>query len=146
MVRLPLAALALLLLLLAGCVPPNSLTEKVEIVTGSLGPVPADKVGLVRISDAEATKTVLDNERETGWPDPDIAWQDGRCARLAWFEPHAMSYDPDPGPPYPVYLVRLVDPTGAAITWVMVNARTGDLGASIGDPLKSGCVSMVPLT
>lgn len=77
------SALAIVVLFLAGCVPANSLTDRVEIVNGSLGPIPADKVGLIRTSGTDAAKTVLENERETGWPDLNIAWQDGGCVRLA---------------------------------------------------------------
>jgi hypothetical protein len=132
--------MALLALILAGCVSALSLTDKVELGTGTLGPVPADRMFLVRATSADAAHTVLAHERETGWPDPDIAWQDGRCVRLAWYEPRPMSFSPDPGPPYPVYLVWLVDQAGTAgVMWVMVDGRTGELGAAIGDPLKSGC-------
>jgi hypothetical protein len=136
--------MAVLALLVAGCLPANSLTDKVELGNGTLGPVPADQVFQIRSTAADAAKTVLGNERETGWPDPDIAWQDGGCVRLRWYEPRPMSFSPDPGPPYSVYLVRLVDQTGAAgISWVMVDARTGELGAAIGDALKSGCADEV---
>ena len=95
---------------------------------------------LVLTTGADAAETVLEHERKTGWPDPDIAWQDGRCVRLAWYEKRPMSFFPEPGPPYPVYLVRLVDQIGTAgVTWVMVDARTGEIGSATGAPLKSGC-------
>ena len=87
---------------------------------------------------------MLEHKRETGCSDPDIDWQDGGCVRLARWEPRPMSLNPDPGPPYPVCLVRLVDPTGAGgSSWVMVDARTGEEGACIGAALKAGCADEV---
>ena len=139
MLRLKRSALVFVPVLLAGCMPANALHDRVRLGVGALGPLPPDKVLQVRTTLAEASDTVLKNERETGWPDPDIAWQDGGCVLIALYEPQAMSFAPDPGPPYPVYIVRLVDLPARTATWVMVDARTGELGADIGDVLKGGC-------
>jgi len=46
----------------------GSLSRVVEIGVGTLGPLPADKIPLVRLSAAEAQATALAHERETGGP------------------------------------------------------------------------------
>lgn len=87
---------------------------------------------------------MLAHERETGWPDNDVVWRDGGCVLVAWFEGHPMSRAPDPGPPSAVYLVRLIDNRATRVTWVIVDATTGDLGAAIGDAVNSGCGASGP--
>lgn len=123
---------------LAGCLAAHPLHDEVEIGIGTLSRLPADKVALVRITPDAAAATVLTHERETGWPDEDIDWEDGQCVIVAWLERHPMSFAPDPGPPSAMYLVRLVA-DGSRVTWVMVDATSGELGAAIGDPLKITC-------
>jgi hypothetical protein len=131
---------ALVAFLVAGCMATDSLAGRTNLATGTLGPLSLDKVALVQITQEEAARTVLAHEQDTGWPDPDIAWQDAGCVRIAWFEPHPMSFNPDPGPAYPVYLVRLVDPAAAGNTlWVMVDAQTGAIRSAFGAPLDAGC-------
>jgi len=124
---------------LAGCLATKQLHDKVEIGIGTLSQLPLDKVSLVRVTPDAAATTVHTHERETGWPDLDIDWEDGQCVLVAWLERHPMSRAPDPGPPSVVYLVRLMDSAGSRVTWVMVDATSGELGAAIGDPLKAGC-------
>ena len=54
---------------------------------------------------------------------------------VAWYERHPMSRAPVPPDPSAVYLVRLVDERdGSRVTWVMVEATTGELGAAFGGP------------
>lgn len=115
------------------------LGRRIEIGRGNIGPLPVEMWAIFNITSADASRTVLAHERETGWPD-DIAWSDGGCVLVARFETYPMSRAPNPPPPYPVYLVRLA--SGAASAWVMVDARTGELGAFIGDhpELLSDCV------
>jgi hypothetical protein len=121
---------------------PGSLTHAVNIGTGTLGPMPADKVPLVRLTAAEAQATVLAHERETGWPDPGIAWKGGGCVLLAWYERRPMSMAPVPPPPSAVYVVRVVSELDATKElWVMVEATTGELGAAFGGPSSSDCAA-----
>lgn len=129
-------------IVVAGCLSTNSLSvnslpRQVEIGVGNLGPLPAGMGGLVQTTASEASRTVLDHERETGWPDEKFAWRDGGCVLVARFERYPMSRDPNPGLPYPVYLVRLASNTASA--WVMVDVRTGELGAYIGDHPEFPC-------
>lgn len=126
-------AVFMLVFLLAGCLNSNTLSQSVHLGNGTLSPLPADKVSLVRVTAVAAATTVLAQERETGWPDDDIAWRDGGCVLTAWFQPEPMSFNPHPGPPYAVYLVRLVDLAATGrVRWVMVNAETGELGGALG--------------
>jgi hypothetical protein len=120
--------------------PPGSITENVNLMQAILEPLPADEQTRVRVTAADASNTVLANKRKTGWPDPDIAWKDGGCVLLAWYQPIPTSYAPDPGPPSAVYLVRLVDAADSTMgTWVTVDATTGDLqGAGYG-PSTTAC-------
>ena len=124
---------------------PSLLPWRVEIGGGNVGPLPAEMRGLVQTTALDASRTVLAHERETGWPDDEIAWGDGGCVLIARFEQYPMSRAPNPPPPYPVYLVRLA--SELASTWVMVDARNGELGASIGDrpelPCEPGGVGVV---
>jgi hypothetical protein len=55
-----------------------------------------------------------------------------------------MSFAPDPGPPSAVYVVRLMHGGGSRVTWVMVDATSGELGAVIGDPLTAECDAPAP--
>lgn len=128
---------------LAGCLTTRQLHDKVEIGIGTLGQLPPDKVLLVRVTPEAAATTVLQHERETGWPDLEIDWEDGHCVLVAWLERHPMSRAPDPAPSA-VYVVRLVDSGGSRVTWVMVDATTGELDAAIGDRLKAGCDAPAP--
>jgi pimeloyl-ACP methyl ester carboxylesterase len=136
-------AVSLLVLVLAGCLNSNTLSQSVHLVNGTLSPLPPDKVALVRVSEGAAASTVLAQERETGWPDEDIAWRDGGCVLIAWFQPEPMSFNPDPGPPYAVYLVRLVDLAATGrVTWVMVNAETGELDAALSGQFPFECATL----
>jgi hypothetical protein len=104
-------------------------------MTGTLSPLPVEKLALVRIPPEAAANVVLDHERETGWPDPDVTWKEGGCVLLAWFERQPMSRMPVPPEPSAVYVVRLVGQEDASrVTWMMVEASTGELGASFGGP------------
>jgi hypothetical protein len=129
------APLLVAAIVVAGCGGTKSLTQKVDIGAGNVGPLPAGI--LVQSTAVDASRTVLTHERETGWPDENIVWQDGGCVLVAWFERYPMSRDPNPPPPYPVYLVKLA--SGASTTWVMVDARTGELGAAIGAHPEFSC-------
>jgi hypothetical protein len=153
------AATFLLVELLAACQPapalsPNegsppavlrspvagSLPKKVETAAGTLLPLLADQVPLVRITSADALDTVLVHEQQTGWPDLDIAWKSGGCAFVAWRVQHPMSMAPDPPAPSPVDVIRLVgevDPSQE--TWVMVDATTGEEGPAFGGPSMADC-------
>jgi hypothetical protein len=118
----------------------GSLPRNVETGVGTLGPLPAERLPLVRITAAAAANTVLAHEHETGWPDLDIAWKDGGCMFVAWYVRHPMSMAPVPPPPSPVYVVRLVGVADALQeTWVIVDATTGELGAAGGGPSESDC-------
>ena len=120
----------------------GSLSRVVEIGVGTLGPLPADKIPLVRLSAAEANATVLARERETGWPDLDIAWKGGGCVLLAWYERRPMSFSPVPPPPSAVYVVRLVGELDATNeVWVMVEATTGEIRSAFGGLSSSDCAA-----
>lgn len=95
--------------------------------------MPPDKIALVRTTPEAATNTVLKNELETGWPDPEIAWVDGKCVLLGWLERYPMSFSPHPAPSA-VFMVRLVDAGHARFTWVLVDATTGEESTSLGNP------------
>lgn len=123
--------LVLIGLVVAGCINASALTGDVRFGNGVLHPLPLEKTPEVKTAANVAKATVLEHERATGWPDGDIDWQDGGCVVVGLFEPLPMSMAPDPGPPYPVYLVRLADAASARETWVMVDARTGEIGASV---------------
>jgi hypothetical protein len=123
--------------LVGGCLSTNTLPRRVEIGGGNVGPLPPAKQSLVQTTAVDASRTVISHERETGWPDESIAWEDGGCVLVAWYEEYPMSFAPDPPPPYPVYLVRLR--SGSASAWVMVDARTGELDAYIGDHPEFQC-------
>src|SRR5215213_401534 len=120
--------------LLAGCLATPTLKGEVVLLNGTVEPLPPDKASLVRVTADVAASTVLTKERDTGWPDPDIAWQSGGCVLVGWFEGRPMSYSPDPGPPSAVYLVRLANSLTRDVTWVMVDATTGELRSAIGNP------------
>ena len=90
----------------------GSITETV-MVGGILGPFPAEEAARIGVTATDALNTVLSTKRDRGWPDPGIAWKDGGCVLLGWYQPTPMSYNPEPGPPYAIYLVRLVDPVNA---------------------------------
>jgi hypothetical protein len=126
----------------SGCLGTNTLPARVEIGNGNLGPLAADKAGLVQSTAIAASQLVLAHERETGWPDENIVWEDGGCVLVAWYEMYPMSRAPNPPPPYPVYLVGLK--SGQARAWVMVDARTGELGAYIGDQPEFPCETIIP--
>ena len=141
----------LMFLGMAGCNPPlpalvgtspPTVPRVVKVVTGTLSPLPVEKLSLVRITAEAAAKVVLDHERETGWPDLDVAWKDGGCVLLAWFERQPMSHMPVPPDPSAVYVVRLIGEQDASrVTWVMVEATSGELGAAFGGPgAGDGCV------
>jgi hypothetical protein len=118
----------------------GSLPRKVETAAGSLLPLLADQLPLVRITSADALGAVLAREQQTGWPDLDIAFKSGGCVLVAWYVRHPMSMAPSPPAPSPVYVVRLVgegDPSQE--TWVMVDATTGEEGAAFGGPSISDC-------
>lgn len=117
----------------------GSITET-AVVGGVLGPFPAEEAARIAVTATDALNTVLTAKRERGWPDADIAWKDGGCVLLAWYQPTPMSYNPEPGPPYGLYLVRLVDPVNATMgTWVTVNATTGELGWAGDGPSTRDC-------
>lgn len=137
MLRRPAVAALLASTLVAGCLGANSVQRRVEIGLGNLGPMPAHLWAHVQTTARDAVLIVLASEQETGWPDHDIAWRDGGCVLVARFETYPMSRAPDPPPPYPVYLVRLATETASA--WVMVDARSGELGGFIGDHAGLGC-------
>jgi hypothetical protein len=118
----------------------GSISANAETGVGTLSPLLPDQLPLVRITAQVATKTVLTNKQETGWPDLDIAWKDGGCTLLAWYVRHPMSYAPNPPPPSAVYLVQLVDQIDASrSTWVMVDATTGELGSAGYGASSSDC-------
>jgi hypothetical protein len=119
--------------LIAGCRTTPQLHHEVEIGIGTVRPLPPDKSALVRTTAEAAAMTVLTNEFETGWPDDEIAWMDGKCVLLGWLERYPMSFDPRPAPSA-VFMVRLVDGAQARATWVLVDATTGEESTSIGNP------------
>jgi hypothetical protein len=123
--------------LAAACTTTPTLPGRVEIGGGNVGPLPADRHLLVQTTDVAATQTVVAHERATGWPDENIDWEDRGCVLVAWYEKYPMSRTPNPPPPYPVYLVGLK--SGANHGWVMVDARTGEIGAYIGDHPEFPC-------
>jgi hypothetical protein len=136
-----LAALALAASTLAGCGGAMSITERVHIFGGTLSPPAPHQLLEVRTSANDALATVLQHENDTGWPDIETDFEDGGCVLVAWLEPAPVSHNPDPGPPYPVFLVRLGDAaTRTKVTWVMVDARTGRLGSALTGPSIGGCV------
>lgn len=124
--------------LVAGCQATPQLRDNVDTGLGTLWPLPPDKASLVRITADAALWTVLNNEAETGWPDVEIDWADGRCVLLAWLERRPMSFDPNPGSSA-VYMVRLIDAGHTRVNWVLVDATTGEERTAIGDPMKAGC-------
>src|SRR5919112_616145 len=85
----------------AGCLSSNTLPRQVEIGNGNLRPLPADKAALVQTTPIAASQTALAHERETGWPDENIAWDDAGCVLIASYEMYPMSRAPNPPPPYP---------------------------------------------
>lgn len=128
-----LVRLAFAAALLAGCGAAPQLNQKIEIGIGNVMPLPPNKIALVHVTPEAAANTVVKNELETGWPDPEIAWADGKCVLLGWLEPYPMSFSPHPAPS-PVFMVRLVDAAHARFNWVLVDATTGDESTSIGNP------------
>jgi hypothetical protein len=119
---------------------PGSISSNTEELAGTLRPLLPDELPLVRITAAAAARTVLANKAATGWPDQDIAWQDGGCVLLAWYVPHAASYAPNPGPPSAVFEVRLVSKADRSQqTWVMIDATTGELDSAGYGPPSSDC-------
>src|SRR4051794_39963700 len=122
------ALVVVLAAVLAGCLSGNLLHESIRLGVGRLLPLPADQLANVRTTAGAAAKAVLDNKRQTAWPARAPGGEDGGCFLLPLYDPQPMSSPPDRGPPYPVYMVRLVDPTGAAgVSWVLVDARSGDI-------------------
>ena len=94
----------------------------------------------IQVTAADASNAVIATKQTTGWPDVDIAWKDGDCVLLAWYRPLPASYDPDPGPPFAVYLVRLVDGADTTIgTWVTVDATTGEIKSAGSGPPTTDC-------
>lgn len=125
----------------------GSLPHTIQFMTDRFEPLPADKLPLVRITAKVAAGNVLAYERETGWPDFEIAWRNGDCTFVAWYVPGPMSMAPVPPPPSAVYLVRLVADDAWAtgelqVTWVMVDATTGDVRSAFGSGLISGCADI----
>jgi hypothetical protein len=115
----------------------------VGLFAGTLSPLTAEHLPLVAVTADAAAGTVLAHERDIGWPDLDVAWTDGGCVLLAWYERHPMSRAPNPDPPSAVYVVRLVDERDAAReTWVMVEASTGELGSVFGGAWSSDCAAL----
>ena len=118
----------------------GSVSSDTEIGAGTLRPLLPDQLPLVRITEAAAARTVLDTKEATGWPDHDIAWQDGGCVLLAWYVRHPMSYAPNPPPPSAVFVVRLVNKVDRSQqTWVMVDATTGEVRSAGSGPSSSDC-------
>lgn len=119
---------------------PGSISSNTETGAGTLRPLLPDQLSLVRVTAAAAAHTVLANKEATGWPEVDIAWQDGGCVLLAWYVRHPMSYAPNPPPPSAVFVVRLVSKVDRSRqTWVIVDATTGELGAAGSGPSNSDC-------
>ena len=128
-----------LAVVLSGCNGTPTLATTVSIGAGTLGPIPDGERSLVRTRAAAALQTVVEHERETGWPDDNIAWLAGGCVLVGWYEQYPMSFDPFPEP-YPVYAVRLVN--GASTTWVLVDARSGEERSVIGPQPALPCGSV----
>lgn len=130
----------MLALVLAGCAGARPIAESIHVFGGTLSPPAALQLLDVRTSANAALTTVLEHERDTGWPDLETMWEDGGCVLVAWLQPEPVSRNPEPGPPYPIFLVRLTHAaTRSKVTWVMVDARTGQLGAAISGPSIPGC-------
>jgi hypothetical protein len=114
----------------------------VNIGIGTVSPLPAEKLPLVRITAEVARDAVLAMLRDTGWPADATALHDGDCVFLGWLEQYPMSMAPIPPPPSAVYLVRLVPPEGSGVpdTWVMVDATTSEVRSALGmQDLGSEC-------
>jgi hypothetical protein len=118
----------------------GSLPSEMQTGDGTLRALLPDQLLLVRVTAADASRTVLDHEKHTGWPDLDIPWRDGGCVFVAWYVRRPMSMAPNPPSPSPVYLVRLVGEVDASKeTWVLVDATTGELGAAFSGPSSPSC-------
>lgn len=114
--------------------PPGSLPYRVNIGNGTVSPLQADKLPLVRITAEVARDAVLALQRDSGWPADMTLLRDGHCVFLGWLEQYPMSMAPVPPPPSAVYLVRLVSTEGPGVpdTWVMVDATTSEVRSALG--------------
>lgn len=139
--RSPLVAALVAAWLVAGCLSTTTLVADVQLGSGVLHPMPFEKAPDVKTTPDAAKAKVLEGVAGGNWPVQGVAWRDGDCVLVALFEPHPMSMAPNPGAPYPVYLVRLWAGAVGHPEWFMVDASTGELGAAIGIPRGLECAA-----